>query len=166
MECLESARDRVPEATFGLADIRQVPELLVADLNEFAPAAMILWLAGAPADDLPRDVPEQYAVMQYRLAFQQAAVALAGQVKSISHVHLADRTAFPWSMKDAGRATMAQLITTSIIGSSPFTVTQSDVQYRKLASPVSLSRHATLGGIVPVLGEATLVRSNERERGD
>ena len=161
MECLESARNRVPEATFGLADIRQVPERLVADLNEFAPEAMVLWIGGAPADDLPRDVPEQYAVMQYRLAFQQAAVALAAQVTSIRYVHLADRTAFPWAMKDAGRATMAQLIATSVIAQSPFKVTQSDVQYRKLTTPVSVSRHATPGGIVPVLGEATLVRSSE-----
>ena len=107
---------------------------------------------------------EQYAVMQYRLAFQQAAVALAGRVESIRHVHLADRTAFPWTMKDAGRATMAQLIATSVIGQSPFKVTQTDVQYRKLSTPVSVSRHATPGGIVPVLGEATLVRSNERAR--
>ena len=159
MECLESARNRVPEATFGLADIRQVPERLVADLNEFAPEAMVLWIAGAPADDLPRDVPEQHTVMQYRLAFQQAAVALAGLVASIRHVHLADRTAFPWSMKDAGRATMAQVISSAVIVQSPFSVTAQDVQYRKLTVPAALSRHATPGGIVPVLGEATLVRT-------
>lgn len=158
MECLEAARERVPDAIYGLADIGQVHELLVQDLIEFAPEAMVLWIAGAPADSLPRNVPEQYAVMQYRLAFQQAAVALAGQVRSIRSVHLADRTAFPWAMKDAGRDTMAQLISTSVIGNSPFRVSQSNVQYRKLTTPHTSMHHALPGGMVPVLGEATLVR--------
>lgn len=158
MDCLEAARERVPDAVYGLADIRQVHELLIQDLVEFSPEAMVLWIAGAPADSLPRDVPEQYAVMQYRLAFQQAAVELAGQVDSIRTVHLADRTAFPWAMKDAGRQTMAQLITNSVIGSSPFRVDQAHVQYRKLALPAVSSHHAMPGGMVPVLGEATLER--------
>jgi len=158
MDCLEAARERVPDAIYGLADIRQVHELLVQDLAEFVPEAMVLWIAGAPADSLPRDVPEQYAVMQYRLAFQQAAVALAGQINSIRTVHLADRTAFPWAMKDAGRQTMAQLITNSVIANSPFRVDHSNVQYRKLALPTASSHHALPGAMVPVLGEATLVR--------
>ena len=158
MDCLEAARVRVPDAVYGLADIRQVHELLIQDLVEFSPEAMVLWIAGAPADSLPRDGPEQYAVMQYRLEFQQAAVALAGQVDSIRTVHLADRTTFPWAMKDAGRHTMAQLITNSVIGNSPFRVDQANVQYRKLALPAVSNHHAMPGGMVPVLGEATLER--------
>ena len=158
MDCLEAARALVPEATFGLADIRQVHALLIQDLAEFAPEAMVLWIAGAPAEALPRDVPEHYAVMQYRLAFQQAAVALAGQVSSIRTVHVADRTAFPWAMKDAGRETMAQMITTSVIGASPFRVAPADVQFRKLQVPVAPMPKGAPTGIVPVLGEATLHR--------
>ena len=122
------------------------------------PAAMVLWIAGAPAEALPRDVPEQHAVMQYRLAFQQAAVALAGQVSSIHTVHIADRTAFPWAMKDAGRETMAQLITTAVIGASPFRVTPADVQFRKLHVPAMSVQQGIPAGIVPVLGAATLHR--------
>ena len=158
MDCLEAAQALVPEATFGLADIRQVHELLIQDLAEFAPQAMVLWIAGAPAEALPRDVPEQHAVMQYRLAFQQAAVALAGQVSSIHTVHIADRTAFPWAMKDAGRETMAQLITTAVIGASPFRVTPADVQFRKLHVPAMSVQQGIPAGIVPVLGAATLHR--------
>ena len=158
MDCLEATRALVPDATYGLADIRQIPDLLIQDLATFAPEAMVLWIAGAPAAALPRDVPEQHAVMQYRLAFQQAAVALAGQVGSIKTVHVADRTAFPWAMKDAGRQTMAQVITTAVIGERPFRVTQADVQFRKLNLPASSLQHAVPAGIVPVLGEATLHR--------
>lgn len=158
MDCLEAARARVPDATYGLADIRQVPEILIQDLNEFAPQAMVLWIGGAPAEALPRDIPEQYAVMQYRLAFQQAAVALAGQIDSIRTVHLADRTALPWSMKDAGRQTMMQLIKTSVIGTEPFDISLPNVQFRKLSLPASSARHAMPGNMVPVLGEATLER--------
>lgn len=159
MDCLEAARKRVPDATYGLADIRQVHELLIKDLNEFAPEAMVVWIGGAPADALPRDIPEQYAVMQYRLGFQQAAVALAGHVDSIRTIHLADRTALPWSMKDAGRQTMMQLIATSVIGSAPFSVSLPNVQFKKLTPPASSVRHAMPGNMVPVLGEATLERT-------
>ena len=158
MECLEAARERVPDATYGLADIRQVHELLINDLNEFAPKAMVLWIGGAPADALPRDIPEQYAVMQYRLAFQQAAVALAAQIDSVRSIHLADRTLLPWSMKDAGRQTMMQMISTSVIGSAPFAVSLPNVQFRKLSLPASSARHAMPANMVPVLGEATLER--------
>lgn len=160
MDCLEATRDVVPGAIYGLADIRQVHELLIKDLLEFAPNTMVLWLAGAPAESLPRDVPEQYAVMQYRLSFQQAAVSLAAQLPSVRTIHLADRTAFPWAMKDAGRQTMAQLITSAVIGQSPFQVTVADVQFRKLLAPASSVRHAMPAGMVPVLGEATLHRND------
>jgi len=154
MDCLEATRDLVPDAIYGLADVGQVHELLVKDLKEFAPEAMVLWIAGAPAEALPQNVPAHQAVMQYRLAFQRAAVTLAGQIDSIRTIHIADRTVFPWAMKDAGRQTMAQVITTAVIGSSPFKVSQADVQFRKLTS----MHHALPGGMVPVLGEASLVR--------
>jgi len=159
MDCLEAARARVPDAVFGLADVGQVHEMLVADLKAFAPEALVLWMAGAPADALPQSVPAAQAVMQYRLAFQRAAVALAAQVPTITTVHLADRTAFPWQMKDAGRETMAAVIRKAVIADAPFTLDVDDVQFRKLALPVSLSRHAMPAGIVPVLGEATLRRT-------
>ena len=158
MDCLEAARERVPDATYGLADIRQVHELLIKDLNEFAPQAMVLWIGGAPADALPKDIPEQYAVMQYRLSFQQAAVALAGQIDSIQTIHLADRTMLPWSMKDAGRQTMLQMIATSVIDRAPFSVSLPNVQFRKLSLPAASMPHAMPGNMVPVLGEATLER--------
>lgn len=158
MECLEATRERVPDAIYGLADVGQVHEMLLADLKDFAPQAMVLWIAGAPADALPHHVPAQQAVMQYRLAFQKAAIGLAAQVPSITSVHLADRTAFPWQMKDAGRDSMAQIIRASVIADAPFSVDVADVQFRKLNLPVSVARHAMPAGICAVLGEATLKR--------
>lgn len=158
MDCLEAAQALVPDAIFGLADVGHVHEQLIHDLNDFSPQAMVLWIGGAPSESLPRNVPAQYAVMQYRLAFQQAAVALAAQIKSIKSIHLADRTAFPWSMKDTGRQTVAQLIKSSVIGNAPFAVECIDVQFRKLTAAPALRHHALPGGMVPVLSEATLVR--------
>ncbi len=158
MECLEATRERVPDAIYGLADVGQVHEMLLADLKDFAPQAMVLWIAGAPADALPHHVPAQQAVMQYRLAFQKAAIGLAAQVPSITSVHLADRTAFPWQMKDAGRDSMAQIIRASVIADAPFSVDVADVQFRKLNLPFSVARHAMPAGICAVLGEATLKR--------
>jgi len=158
MACLEATRDRVPSAQYGLVDVAQIPELLLNDLNDFAPQAMVLWLAGAPADSLPAHVPAHVAVMQYRLAVQNAAVTLAAHVSSITSVHLADRTAFPWQMKHAGRETMAQLIQSAVINTLPFSLTAADVQFRKLTLPSNLGRHAAPGGLTAVLGDARLLR--------
>ena len=158
LECLEATRERVPDAIYGLADVAQIHEMLLADLKDFAPEAMVLWIAGAPAESLPHHVPAQQAVMQYRLAFQKAALMLAAQVPSIMSVHLADRTAFPWQMKDAGRDTMAQIIRASVIANAPFSVDVADVQFRKLNLPFSAARHAMPAGISAVLGEAMLKR--------
>lgn len=160
LDCLEAAKKRTPEATYGMADIHYYDPRLLDDLRLFAPDAVVCWLAGAPADVLPRDVPATHAVMQHRLVMQQAVVRLASLLESVRTVHLADRTAFPWKMKDAGRQTMATLITSAVILDAPFTLDASDVQYRKISEPplASTSGGGMLQGIVPVIGEALLKR--------
>ena len=47
MDCLEATRQKVPEATYGLADVHHYDERLVDDLQAFAPDAVVCWLAGA-----------------------------------------------------------------------------------------------------------------------
>lgn len=167
MDCLESTQQRVPEATYGLADIHHYDERLLDDLCEFAPDAVVCWLAGAPADSLPRDVPAAYAVMQHRLLMEQAVVRLAARLDTVQTVHLADRTAFPWKMKDAGRQTMARMIGTAVCADSPFSLTEADIQFRRIEALLSAATTATsvgkaLLGVVPVIGEATLMRSSNR----
>ena len=160
MDCLEAARERTPDATYGMADIQYYDDRLLNDLRGFAPEAVVCWLAGAPAQALPRDVPATYAVMQHRLALQQAVVRLAGLLETPQTIHLADRTAFPWKMKAAGRQTMTRLITTAVILKAPFSLVEADVHYRKIgeSSLVSKSDYGLLQGVVPVVGEATLKR--------
>lgn len=160
MDCLEATRERTPEATYGMADIHHYDPRLLDDLRAFAPEAVVCWLAGAPADALPKDVPAGYAVMQHRLVMQQAVIRLASLLDSVKTIHLADRTAFPWKMKDAGRQTMARLITTAVIQEAPFMLAETGVQYRKIIeSPFALNPGAgTLQGVVPVIGEATIKR--------
>ena len=159
MDCLEAARERTANATYGMADIQHYDERLLNDLREFAPEAVVCWLAGAPADALPRDVPVAYAVMQHRLVFQQATVRLAGLLETIRTIHLADRTAFPWKMKDTGRQTMTRLIRTAVILDAPFTLAETDVHYRKIGdSALPKSDGTALQSVVPVVGEATLKR--------
>lgn len=160
MDCLEAAKKRTPEATYGMADIHHYDPRLLDDLRDFAPDAVVCWLPGAPADKLPRDVPATHAVMQHRLVMQQAVVRLASSLESVKTIHLADRTAFPWKMRDAGRQTMAQLITSAVILDAPFTLDASDVHYRKISeSPLaSMPELGALKGIVPVMGEAQLKR--------
>lgn len=161
MDCLEATRQKVPDATYGLADVHHYDERLLDDLQAFSPDAVVCWLAGAPAESLPREVPAAYAVMQHRLVLQQAVVRLAARLESVRTVHLADRTAFPWKMKDTGRQTMAKMIETTVIVDAPFTLTDADVQFRKIPESNSVATTA-LQGVVPVIGEATLTRTQNK----
>ena len=160
MDCLEASQQRAPDATYGMADIHHYDDRLLDDLRTFAPDSVVCWLAGAPANALPKDVPAAYAVMQHRLALQQAIVRLASHLESVVTVHVADRTALPWKLKDAGRQTMARLINTAVILDAPFTLAEADVQYRKISDlPLTpKSAAGVLEGVVPVVGEATLKR--------
>ncbi len=160
MDCLEAARQRTADATYGMADVHHYDDRLLDDVRSFAPEAVVCWIAGAPAEALPKDVPPTYAVMQFRLMLQQAVVELASCIDSVRTIHLADRTAFPWKMKDAGRQTMTRLITTAVILDRPYALAESDVQYRKISDSQRISVPGTrsMQGVVPVVGEATLKR--------
>ena len=159
LDCLEATQQRIPDATYGVADVHGYDARLLDDLKAFAPDAVVCWLAGAPAESLPRDVPADYAVMQHRLHLQQSVLRLAACLDSVQTVHLADRTAFPWKMKDAGRQTMMRLIETAVIAGTPFSLSAADVQFRKLTMPLSATKASgALQGVIPVIGEATLKR--------
>lgn len=165
MDCLEATRLRVPEAMYGMADVHHYDERLLEDLRAFAPEAVVCWLAGAPADSLPRDVPAAYAVMQHRLVLQQAVIRLAARLDSVQCIHLADRTAFPWHMKDAGRQTMVRMISSILPADIPFSLVESDVHFRKIDATTRAATAATLKGVQPVVGEATLKRGHNVSSG-
>ena len=159
LDCLQATQQRIPDATYGVADVHHYDARLLDDLKTFAPDTVVCWLAGAPAESLPRDVPAAYAVMQHRLHLQQSVLRLAASLDGIQTVHLADRTAFPWKMKDAGRQTMMRLIETVVIADAPFSLSAADVQFRKLTRPLNAPRASgALQGVIPVIGEATLKR--------
>ena len=158
MDCLEATRTIVPQAMYGMADVHHYDDRLLEDLRQFAPDAVVCWLAGAPADALPRDVPEAYAVMQHRLVLQQSVVRLAACLDTVQTVHLADRTAFAWKMKDTGRQTMVRMLTSAVVSDTPFDVVETDVQFRKLEGGPGYSTALAMPGVVPVIGEATLKR--------
>lgn len=160
MDCLETTRDKVDGLMLGLADVRYYDERLLADLNEFAPDAVVCWMAGAPADDLPRDVPPTYATMQHRLDLQRAVVALASRLPTAHTLHLADRTAFPWKMKDAGRQTWFRMLQAAVIPGSAFTLDEKDIVFRKLTLGQPIPGSSALAGVVPVLGEASFKRGH------
>lgn len=158
MDCLEATREKIPQATYGLADVYHYDHQLINDLKTFAPDAVVCWLAGAPAESLPKDVPPAYAVMQHRLTLQQSVVRIAAALDTVATVHLADRTAFPWKMKDTGCQTLVRMISSVVIADTPFALSEDDVHFRKLDLPLSATASGTLAGVVPVIGEATLKR--------
>ena len=159
MDCLEAAKVLSPEVTYGLADVHQTHDLLIQDLKEFAPEAVVCWLGGAPADALPQEVPAQYRVMQHRLALQHAVIQLAQQLPSVRTIHLADRTAFPWKMKDTAKQTLCQILSGPVIEKSSFAVRVDDIQFRRLTDVVAAPASGVAAGLVAVMGEATLRRT-------
>jgi hypothetical protein len=159
LDCLEATQALVPGVTLGMADVTHYDNRLIADLEAFEPRAVVCWLAGAPAEALPRDVPSAYAVMQHRLQLQHAVVRLASRLDTVQTVHLADRTAFPWKMTAVGRKTMSGMIVAAVIADAPFELNEVDVQFRKIDGIDLAGKQGTaLAGVVPVVGEATLKR--------
>lgn len=160
MDCLEATRDLVADISLGLADVRQYDQNLLDDLDHFSPDGVVCWLAGVPAAGLPRDVPAKYATMQHRLELQHAVVLLASRLPTVKTVHLADRTAFPWKMKDTARQTWSRMLQAAVMAGSSFSLDEKDIVFRKLQLSQAIPGLSTLAGVVPVLGEATFKRGH------
>lgn len=140
--------DTVVGADMG-ADFRQ-------RIADFAPDCIVCWLMGGEDAAVQRMAPgasAHQAVQAFREAAHRAVVELAVVMSSVSTIHLVDRTAFPWKIKDTARETLVLYHGATTFKETAFSLLKEDTLYRKLDGstwPELSSR--TGAGIVPVLG--------------
>lgn len=137
-----------------------------ADILAFDPEVIVCWMIGVAEASLP---PAAHPAEQVRLAREAIHRAVATHAVAWPHadlIHLADRTAFPWKIKDIGRETQVKYHLATTCRDLPLAATIGDALFRKLEPRdwQEGSRAAANGlpsGIVPVLGSLLI-----RRRGD
>lgn len=125
-----------------------------AEIVRFAPTAVVCWMFGVPDTALDPNHQQHVAVQRARELAHCAVAALAADLPAVDCVHLVDRTAFPWKIKDTARDTLVMIHSARTFAGSPFTCRREDALYRKLDPstwPESMQRGAG-SGIAPVLG--------------
>jgi SAM-dependent methyltransferase len=141
-------------AKFLQAGVGQVDAATRAEIEAFAPEWVVCWLMGADDAALDRSLPPAQAVQKYREGVHRQVAELAATLPSVQGVHLVDRTAFPWKIKDTARETLVVYHQATTFSGLPFALNIKDAVYRKLDQrhwPVPAAQGHS-AGIVPVLG--------------
>ena len=168
-DCIAIAAARVRDALppGGLAPIflevmaGRLGEAEQARVREFAPEWIVCWLMGAEDSALDPALTPVQAVQKHREAVHRQVAELAASLPTVRAVHLVDRSAFPWKIKDTARETMVFYHQASTLAGLPFTLDRGDTLYRKLDErqwPAAAGRAAN--GIVPVLGSLVARRAD------
>lgn len=151
---------RILDASVG----QVVPPETRQAITDFAPEWVVCWLMGG-SDEAVRasapNAPRHQAVQAFREAAHRHAVELAVSLPTVTAIHLVDRTAFPWKIKDTARDTLVLYHMATTFKDTPFSLRKEDTMYRKLdgtAWPEISGRSG--GGIVPVLGSLVARRQN------
>jgi SAM-dependent methyltransferase len=142
-----------PAPTFLQLAVGELDAPAVDRIRDFAPEWVVCWLMGADESALDASLPATQAVQQHREAVHRQLAELAAALPSASAVHLVDRTAFPWKIKDTARETLVLYHQATTFVGLPFTLDRADTLYRKLDErqwPAAPGRSP--GGVVPVLG--------------
>lgn len=167
-DCIESAVARQHEASLsrGMSG-RALPTFLQAGasamdaavrqrIEAFAPQWIVCWLMGGDDTALDKSLPPAQAVQIYRETVHRQVGELAASLPSVEAVHLVDRSAFPWKIKDTARETLVLYHQATTFAGLPFRIDRDDTLYRKLetrAWPLPASRPGQApAGVVPVLG--------------
>lgn len=123
-------------------------------VTDFAPEWVVCWLIGADDAVLDPALPPAQAVQQYREAVHRQVAELAAALPSVRGVQLADRTVFPWKIKDTARETLLLYHRATTFSGQPFGLAMADAVYRKLDErqwPATPGQRLPAGA-VPVLG--------------
>ena len=154
-----AGQDAAP-ANFIQAAVGELDGSARERIREFSPEWIVCWLMGAEETEFDQDLPIAQAVQQHREAVHRQVAELAADLPSVAAVHLVDRTAFPWKIKDTARETMVLYHQATTFAGLPFSVGRPDTLYRKLDPlqwPAPSGRASA--GIVPVLGSVIARRT-------
>lgn len=158
-DCLDATRQRVEGQDVSLlqADVTVLDAAQRAQIEAFAPDAVVCWLMGAPAETTGATSHDAgQAVAAYREKIHRAVAELAAGLAGVRALHLVDRTAMPWQAKDIGRDTLVRYHGGTTLRDLPFTAERKNALYRKLEDNVVAmahlrNSHPSLKSVVPVL---------------
>ena len=95
----------------------------------------------------------------YREAVHRRVAELAAALPTVSAVHLVDRSAFAWKIRDTARDTLLAYHAATTFAGLPFAAERADALYRKLDAGRWSPELARRGGLVPVLGSLLAQRT-------
>ena len=148
-------------AQFLQADVCALGAEARTQIDAFSPEWVVCWLMGADDAALDQHLPPAQAVQKYRETIHRQLANLAVTLPSVKGVHLVDRTAFPWKIKDTARETLVIYHQATTFSELPFTLNIKDALYRKLDErqwPAPAVQRQTTG-VVPVLGSLLVRRT-------
>ena len=165
-ECLAATRARLEgrEVAFLQAEITALTDEQRAQLEGFAPDAVVCWLMGAPAETTGATATDGgQAVAVYREKIHRAVAELAAMLPTVQVLHFVDRTAIPWQAKDIGRDTLVRYHRDKTLLDLPWTAERRNALYRKLddhgvATAKIRNSHPSLKGVVPTLASLLVER--------
>ena len=160
-DCIAVAEARLRESEFGgdtvsfsRVGVGDVDAVLHGELQSFAPEVVVCWLMGADDSALDSGLPPAQAVQKHREFVHRQAAELASKLPSVQMIHLVDRSAFPWKIKETARETLVAYHCATTLHHLPFEISIPDTLYRKLDErqwPVPAGGRQPVG-LVPVLG--------------
>lgn len=158
--CRELARERLQDAmppVLAATVAEALEPARLAELERFAPLTVVCWLMGGNDADVAAagpGAPHGKAVQAFREGVHRQVCELAARLPSVRQIHLVDRTAFPWKIKDTARDTLVLYHSATTFAGLPFTLAKTDTLYRKLDATAwpDAGQRGRVAGIVPVLG--------------
>lgn len=136
----------------------------LSEIMAFAPQTVVCWLMGgtdASVEAAGPGAPIGKAVQAFREGVHRQVAELAARLPSVRQIHLVDRTAFPWKIKDTARDTLVLYHMATTFAGLPFVLHKSDTLYRKLDATAwpDVGARDRVAGIVPVLGSLVARRT-------
>jgi hypothetical protein len=132
-------------------------------LAAFAPDAIVCWLAGGSeaqiaAAGMPPDAGGQ-RVKAFREAMHRNVARLAVALPTVKAVHLVDRSAFAWQIRDVARDTLVGYHAATTFKALPFAIDRAEALYRRLDAGRWSTELQRRGGATPVLGSLVARRT-------
>lgn len=149
-----AASGKAGAATVLAGSVGALDQAALDTVRDFSPDCVICWLAGGSANQLATSGATSAAdpVKAFRESLHRQVALLADSLPGAAAVQLADRTAFPWQIKDTARDTLVGYHRASTFAELPFACDRSDALFRKLEVGRWSRELQRRGGMTPVLG--------------
>jgi hypothetical protein len=156
-----AATGRAASVTVIAGEVGTLGPEALETLGAFAPDCVVCWLAGGSAAQLAECGAAGAAdpVKAFRESLHRQVARLAASLPGVAAVQIADRTAFPWHIKDTARDALVGYHRGSTFADLPFAVDRGGALFRKLDVGRWSRELQRRGGMTPVLGSLVARRT-------